>query len=256
MARKVYPPGYQGCYRCKQIKPLDEFYPSTPYTCKSCKRDHVKAWNAANREQHESNKLRGIRRNQAYLYSYLSDKRCGHCGCSDLLVLELHHLFGKQRRSHNVSSLVNGGASLQRVKDELAKCEVLCRNCHIVEECRLRYEQGQSDFRYAYQYHNETPTFPHTQQITKKRYLLDYFKAHPCIDCGATNVVFLQFDHVRDDKTANVGWLLNNRGFDDMVAEITKCDVVCANCHVYRTIQRAETFRYNYIKEKEAENLT
>ena len=254
MAQLKYPVGYQGCYQCKIIKPLSEFYPSTPYTCKACKCKSVKTWNKLNADQHNSNKLKSIRRNQEYLFSFLELNSCYHCGTDDLLVLELHHLHGKQKRTHNVSSLVNSGASLERVRSEIVKCIVLCRNCHIIEECHLRYQAGRPDFRYAFQYHDEWPSYPRQQQIAKKIYLIEYFLEHPCQDCGLSNIVPLQFDHTLDNKEESIGWLLNNRGIDAMIVEIDKCDVVCANCHNHRTIQRAETWRLKYA-EKEVQTV-
>lgn len=48
-----------------------------------------------------------------------------------------------------------------------------------------------------------------------------------------------QNDHVRGDKVGNVSWLMNrSQGRDKVLAEIAKCDLVCANCHRIRTFER------------------
>lgn len=49
----------------------------------------------------------------------------------------------------------------------------------------------------------------------------------------------MDFDHVRGEKSfgINVGLKLNYP-VEDMMKELEKCDVVCANCHRERTHNR------------------
>ena len=64
------------------------------------------------------------------------------------------------------------------------------------------------------------------------RRLLDFFRQHPCVDCGETDPVVLQFDHVRGEKSRDVMSMAGNgTPWHRIVAEIAKCDVRCANCH-------------------------
>ena len=72
--------------------------------------------------------------------------------------------------------------------------------------------------------------------------LLDYFKEHPCSDCGETDPVVLEFDHLRD-KAFSIGQKLTQTTRKAIVAEIEKCEVVCANCHRRRTAQRRRVVR-------------
>ena len=81
----------------------------------------------------------------------------------------------------------------------------------------------------------------------KARYLLviDYLKNHPCVDCGETDFVVLQFDHINNDKIK--GGVLymakNGYGWSKVQAEIDKCEVVCCNCHCRRTYKRVNSYR-------------
>jgi hypothetical protein len=51
----------------------------------------------------------------------------------------------------------------------------------------------------------------------------------------------MDFDHVRGTKVADLARLrLARGGWSKLVAEIEKCDVVCANCHRLRTKLRRE----------------
>jgi hypothetical protein len=59
-----------------------------------------------------------------------------------------------------------------------------------------------------------------------------------CKDCGEMYPYYvLHFDHL-GDKKFNVSMMMN-RTLDEIKAEIAKCDVVCANCHAYRSYGRA-----------------
>jgi hypothetical protein len=79
----------------------------------------------------------------------------------------------------------------------------------------------------------------HAERTT---YLLEYFKSHPCVDCGEQDPVVLEFDHLRD-KEFEIGANLSVRSWSSILAEIEKCDVVCANCHRKRTAARRGTLR-------------
>jgi hypothetical protein len=59
----------------------------------------------------------------------------------------------------------------------------------------------------------------------------------PCCDCGQTfPQCCMDFDH-RDPRTklARVPALIANSGWARILAEVDKCDIVCANCHRLRT---------------------
>lgn len=63
-----------------------------------------------------------------FLFAHLSNNPCRDCSEKDVLVLEFDHVRGKKLES--VSVLVAKSASLSLVKNEVAKCEVVCANCH------------------------------------------------------------------------------------------------------------------------------
>lgn len=73
-------------------------------------------------------------------------------------------------------------------------------------------------------------------------YLIEYFKTHPCVDCGEGDPVVLEFDHLRD-KSFDVGTGLRDRPWQSVLAEMKKCEVVCANCHRRRTASRRGALR-------------
>jgi len=76
------------------------------------------------------------------------------------------------------------------------------------------------------------------QDIVLREYVREQ-KANPCTDCGESYPYYvMQFDHIGDDKLENIAVLVNKGSMPKLVAEIAKCELVCANCHAERTHQR------------------
>lgn len=75
--------------------------------------------------------------------------------------------------------------------------------------------------------------------------MVDEIKAVPCMDCGNSYPsCVMDFDH-REDKLMDVGRLVGHGySIKRILAEIEKCDIICANCHRIRThMQRIETIQ-------------
>lgn len=77
-------------------------------------------------------------------------------------------------------------------------------------------------------------------------FVLKYLMSNPCKDCGETDPIVLEFDHVRGKKVASVCNMSVSGGCSlvKIKKEIDKCEVVCANCHRKRTAKRANYYRY------------
>ncbi len=72
----------------------------------------------------------------------------------------------------------------------------------------------------------------------QRQEILDRLKSVPCADCGGTfPPVCMDFDHVGDDKSFTIS-RASTRSIETVLAEIAKCEVVCANCHRIRTASR------------------
>ena len=66
-----------------------------------------------------------------------------------------------------------------------------------------------------------------------------HLKANPCVDCGETNIIVLEFDHIGDDKKFNISDAARlGYGMKKLKDEIAKCEVRCANCHRKKTYER------------------
>jgi hypothetical protein len=76
----------------------------------------------------------------------------------------------------------------------------------------------------------------------RMQFVVAYLREHPCVDCGEDDVVVLEFDHLKD-KLFEITRGIRERNWDDVLAEMAKCEVVCANCHRRRTAQRGGYLR-------------
>jgi len=69
---------------------------------------------------------------------------------------------------------------------------------------------------------------------------LAVLQAEPCMDCkNRFPVCAMQYDHVRGEKSDNVSTMVaEGREWSVIETEIAKCELVCANCHAIRTMER------------------
>jgi hypothetical protein len=70
--------------------------------------------------------------------------------------------------------------------------------------------------------------------------MINQFKRRPCADCGGEFPPYLMdFDHVSGAKLDNIcGMRMRTVSREAILAEIQKCEVVCATCHRARTHAR------------------
>ena len=73
----------------------------------------------------------------------------------------------------------------------------------------------------------------------ERRAYLYTLKQRPCMDCGGSfHPECMDFDHRPGTvKEFDVGTSMH-RNWNRILGETEKCDVVCANCHRMRTVQR------------------
>lgn len=78
-----------------------------------------------------------------------------------------------------------------------------------------------------------------TQRLRNRDFVKSIKEISKCIDCGESNPVVLDFDHVKGEKLMNISDM-SNRGyrFETIEKEMGKCEVRCANCHRIITTKR------------------
>lgn len=108
--------------------------------CRKCNRiytsNHWKRrspeWRAEHSKQSIRNQTIKAERNSKWAAEYWRSHPCVKCGESRILTLEFHHR-NPQEKKYAVSQLISTGKSLELIKKEVEKCDVLCANCHRIE---------------------------------------------------------------------------------------------------------------------------
>ena len=120
------------CARCRQVKPLSDFARKRandyqPY-CRPCQSEYKK-------EHYHKNKgsyFASVRRRTIQLQTELrnaKDKPCADCGIKyPYYVMDFDHRDGVEKRGAMSRFLKRH--SRQALLEEIAKCDVVCSNCH------------------------------------------------------------------------------------------------------------------------------
>lgn len=81
--------------------------------------------------------------------------------------------------------------------------------------------------------------------------LFNYLLQHPCVDCGESNPIVLEFDHIRGPKEFAITRAASIQASQKRIlAEIEKCVVRCANCHRVQTARQQNWKRFQLTEER------
>ncbi len=106
--------------------------------------------------------------------------------------------------------------------------------------------------RSHYERHRETYIARAAEQkratrLANRALICMYLQTHPCVDCGETDPVVLDFDHGGSTrKEMTISRMANNRSWESVLREVRKCQVRCANCHRRRTARQFSWTRLMY----------
>ena len=99
-----------------------------------------------------------------------------------------------------------------------------------------RYYENHAHYRNS---HNTSRRKIREQNARK---VFEYLTDHPCVNCGESDPIVLEFDHRSgSDKVDNISNLVTHSSWERIELEIQKCDVICAICH-----RRKSAAEFNY----------
>ncbi len=128
---------FKTCVVCKSEKRLSEFNKRTTSKdgfqniCRTCSAIRSKLHYEKDKEGNKTRLARNrkIAQDAARLYvlDYLRTNGCVDCPEKDPIVLDFDHLRDKKC---GISKMIHNGTSIQKIVEEIEKCEVRCANCH------------------------------------------------------------------------------------------------------------------------------
>ena len=203
-------------------------------------------YNVAYYAEHRDEELERVRRREQATVAFLRDVRrrpCADCGGTfPPWIMDFDHRDPAQK-----SFSIAAGKVLLKSRElllaEIAKCDIVCANCHAARTYRY-FHSEESPFR-----RREPGTSPRVEELRARRIshreLLRELREKACADCGQHFPHYvMQFDH-RDPATKHyvVTQMVGRAGKDRILAEAAKCDIVCSNCHRMRTYVRRQATR-------------
>ena len=226
----------QLCNGCGRILLASDFHRGQS-RCKECRREYIRKRGDLHRRQ--SRRARDKRRAdaRAYILEILQSGVCADCGSDDAAVLEFDHVGPKRME---VGKLVREAYRLERIKAEIANCELVCANCHRRRTCtRVRSWRVDEAWR----------TSVCTRPLRRRNFLflLDHLRKAACVDCGEQDPVVLDFDHVGAKRAGVVQLAGREVAIAVLEREIGECEIRCANCHRRRTIMQQGHFRNHLV---------
>jgi len=125
------------CSKCNTVKNIDEFalnktrYDGRQGICKECQRANQKHWYNENKVRHKKNVRKNRKTNIVECKKYIDEIKLNPCvDCKNIfhpVQMDFDHISGKKFRS--ISKLCGLG-QLDKIKEELKKCELVCACCH------------------------------------------------------------------------------------------------------------------------------
>jgi transcriptional regulator with XRE-family HTH domain len=228
------------CGRCGYHLPTECFNrlgAGRQWWCRTCFAAYFRARGDLHRRQSNTAKLARTQALREYVLEHLLRTRCTDCGERDPVVLEFDHIGEKVA---HVARLLSDGASKKAVDAEIARCEVVCANCHRRRTARRgRWRRGDSNA--------STRACVNRRVDRNVAHVLDVLRRHPCVDCGERDPIVLEFDHIGPKRALVTRLAWDGRSIATIDAEIRECEVRCANCHRRMTAKRAGHYRFRVL---------
>lgn len=115
------------------------------WACESCGAVKTR-WQAATADERERERVQSRRASAKYrariraIIEEAKDRPCTDCGRRyPTCVMDLDHVHGPKEFKVSEAVQLAYGLTLQRVRAEIAKCDVVCANCHRIRTERSNY---------------------------------------------------------------------------------------------------------------------
>lgn len=89
------------------------------------------------------------------------------------------------------------------------------------------------------QYKERAKRRNYNQRKLNKKFIARVKHIFDCVDCGESDPIVLEFDHVKGKKVTNISDMaVQSYSIQTIKNEMRKCEIRCANCHRKKTYER------------------
>jgi hypothetical protein len=225
------------CSRCRAALPLSAFNrrgDGHQHYCRECFKAYFRERGETHRRQNRAAREARVARAREAVLEHFATHPCVDCGERDPVVLEFDHVAGKVC---NVSTLVYDGAPVARIRQEISRCEVRCASCH-----RRVTSQRDGWTRATGALDDPARSMP-ARRRRNAAVVHAVLAAGRCVDCGESDPVILEFDHVGPKRASVLKLAWSECSVEVIEREIAQCEIRCANCHRRVTADRREEAR-------------
>ncbi len=151
-------------------------------------------------------------------YNYYMYKQCTVC----LKTKDKEEFFFRNKQKHTLHSQ--------------------CKNCYS--------QKRRATWKFYYHKHGSKyrENAVKRNRETKRRLrlkMLEYLEGEACVKCGIQDNRVLEFDHV-DPSTKSFSiarGIADTRSWENILNEISKCQILCANCHKIKTSKEQRWYK-------------
>lgn len=118
-------------------------------------------------------------------------------------------------------------------------------------QCKLCYKDYRQTY-YKAHYEKYKDAYLKRANLRRRRLnqefranMTEYMSSRSCADCGENDIRVLELDHITpENKLFTISQAIKlGRSWNDVLAEIKKCRVLCANCHKKRTARQHNWYK-------------
>lgn len=121
-------------------------------------------------------------------------------------------------------------------------------------QCKACYQAKRREFwkehyhRYGDKYRERAIKRNKEQRDILKARMIEYLSDKSCVKCGMNDPRVLEFDHIDPEtKVIDISKAFKNTmKWEDILLEIEKCQLLCANCHKIKTAEQNNWYRNSY----------
>ncbi len=130
------------CTTCNIEQPIDNFHKNKnkkdghSYKCKSCTKLYHKRHYENNKKSYADQAKEYKEKSRDYVRDVKMSSKCSLCEEDRWFCLDFHHI--DTNKEHNISDMVKNRYSIDRIKEEIKKCMIVCKNCH----AEIHYNAG------------------------------------------------------------------------------------------------------------------